>query len=206
MNADFEMELAAMPRAYRRTHSFKLLNARLAAHLLWLTSPGDALLLEETWPDALAAEAERRGVELILLASAKNQSQRVFTPWGWTAGVVAVGESVGARVPHVSLETVQRVNSKLWSHALEQELGVSLPDASAAATFEELQAAVARGCPREDDKWVIKSPFGFAARERVLGRGARLEGAQAVRRRRDAHIPAVARTTARVRRDGGDKI
>jgi hypothetical protein len=51
--------------------------------------------------------------------------------------------------------------------------------ACAAASFAELAEAVARACPRADDKWVIKSPFGFAARERVLGRGARLEGAQA---------------------------
>ncbi|HYG12187.1 MAG TPA: hypothetical protein VD835_19730, partial [Pyrinomonadaceae bacterium] len=69
-------------------------------------------------------------------------------------------------------------------HALEQELGVGMPGARAAASFAELEEAVARACPRADDKWVIKSPFGFAARERVLGRGARLEGAQAIWARR----------------------
>ncbi|HEX8117298.1 MAG TPA: hypothetical protein VF521_08500, partial [Pyrinomonadaceae bacterium] len=34
--------------------------------------------------------------------------------------------------------------------------------------------------PGADDKWVVKSPHGFAARERVLGRGPRVEGPQAV--------------------------
>ena len=34
-------------------------------------------------------------------------------------------------------------------------------------------------CPGANDKWVIKSPFGFAARDRVLGRGPILESPQA---------------------------
>ncbi|HYO98796.1 MAG TPA: hypothetical protein VER76_01130 [Pyrinomonadaceae bacterium] len=184
MNADFETELAARGGAYRRPLSFVALNRRLAPHLLRLASHGDALLLEDAWPDALVSEAERRGVELLLLADARKQEHRIFTPWGWTPSAVAIGERVGARVPHVSLEVVRRVNSKLWSHALEQEFGVAMPGARVAADFDELQEAVARACPQDGDKWVIKSPFGFAARERVLGRGARLEGAQATWARR----------------------
>jgi hypothetical protein len=74
---------------------------------------------------------------------------------------------------------VARVNSKLWSHALEVELGTAQPGAAIAATFAELKAAVARACPQPDDKWVVKSPYGFAARDRVLGRGPRLEQPQA---------------------------
>lgn len=178
MNADFEMELAAGSGAYRRPLSFAPVNRRLAPHLLWLASPGDALLLEEIWPESLTTEAERRGVELIQVNSANDQQARIFSPWGWTRSVIALGERVGATALPVSLDTIRRVNSKLWSHALEQELGIALPGACATANYEELRAAVARACPHDDDKWVIKSPFGFAARERVLGRGARLEGAQ----------------------------
>ncbi|HYG11246.1 MAG TPA: hypothetical protein VD835_14965, partial [Pyrinomonadaceae bacterium] len=47
MNADFETELAAHGRAYRRPLSFVALNRRLAPHLLQLAREGDALLLEE---------------------------------------------------------------------------------------------------------------------------------------------------------------
>jgi hypothetical protein len=64
-----------------------------------------------------------------------------------------------------------RVNSKLWSHALEVELGIAQTGAALADTFENLQEAVARACPGAEDKWVVKSPYGFAARDRVLGRG-----------------------------------
>ncbi|HEV7902615.1 MAG TPA: hypothetical protein VGO96_02145 [Pyrinomonadaceae bacterium] len=187
MNADFETELAAAAGgdAYRRTQAFAALNQRLAPHLLWLASPGDALLLESPWPETLTHEAARRRVELLLLdGNTTPQPDRIFTPWGWTASVVRLGESLGAQLSFPPLETVRRVNSKLWSHALEQELGLDMPGACAASDFDALQEAVARACPRADDKWVIKSPFGFAARERVLGRGAQLEGAQATWARR----------------------
>ncbi|HEY9405482.1 MAG TPA: hypothetical protein VIQ24_22720 [Pyrinomonadaceae bacterium] len=179
MNADFETELATGTGSYRRPLSFVALNRRLAPHLLRLAAEGDALLVEESPAESFNSEARRRGVELVTLDTAHPQSNRIFTPWGWTPGMVALGKRVGAGIPAVSLETVRRVNSKLWSHALEQELGVEMAGARAAESFAELEEAVGRACPREDDKWVIKSPFGFAARERMLGRGARLEGAQA---------------------------
>lgn len=179
MNADFEVELAAPAGRYRRTHAFEELNRRLAPKLLWLASEGDGLLMPEPWPDDLRAEAARRGVELVSTSDAGGQSHRVFTPWGWTPSAAEAGERAGALLRPVPFETVRRVNSKLWSHALEVELGLLLPGAALARTFEELEAAVARACPAPSDKWVVKSPFGFAARERVLGRGPGLEEPQA---------------------------
>ena len=179
MNADFEVELAAPAGRYRRTHAFEALNRRLAPKLLWLAREGDGLLLPGAWPESLRAEAARRGVELVNTSNPGGQSRRVFTPWGWTPSAAAAGERAGAQVRPAPFETVGRVNSKLWSHALEVELGVVLPGAALARTFEELEAALARACPGPSDKWVIKSPFGFAARERVLGRGPRMEEPQA---------------------------
>jgi hypothetical protein len=180
MNADFETELSQEDgMKYRRLPFYEALNQRLAPYLLWLARAGDAVLLNEPWPDEVRREAERREVELISPQHAKNLAHHIFTPWGWASSAVALGERVGAIVNPVPLEIVRRVNSKLWSHALEVELGIAQKGASTASTFEELQEAVARACPLPNDKWVIKSPFGFAARDRVLGRGPRLEGAQA---------------------------
>ena len=176
MNADFEMELAAPLGKYRRPASFDKINQRLAAHLLWLAAPGDALLLDQPWSETLRVEASRRGVELVPVDGAAGMASRIFTPWGWTASVVALGERIGATVQPVPLETVARVNSKLFSHSLELEMDIALPGAATASTFQELQEAVARACPKTDDKWVIKSPLGFAARDRVLGRGPTLIG------------------------------
>jgi hypothetical protein len=179
MNADFEAELAHTGGPYRRLPSFEALNHRLAPHLLWLTRAGDALLLSKPWAESLKHEAERREVELISPERSTPQSTRTFTPWGWTPSAVAIGEQVGAIVRPVPNAVVARVNSKLWSHALEIELGLKLPGAATASTFKELQEAVACACPQASQKWVVKSQFGFAARERVLGRGPVLEEPQA---------------------------
>jgi hypothetical protein len=178
MNADFEVELAAPAGSYRRLPSFDALNRRLAAFLLWLARPDDALLIQEPWSEQLRAEARRRSVELISPAEAEDQSARVFTPWGWSPSAVAAGEQVKAVVKPIPFPVVARVNSKLWSHALEVELGIAQPGAALAQTFAELQEVVARACPQPHDKWVVKSPYGFAARDRVLGRGPLLEQPQ----------------------------
>jgi hypothetical protein len=179
MNADFETEISAPAGSYRRRPSFDALNRRLSQHLLWLARPGDALLLDEPWPEQLRSEASRRRVELVSTAKPERRSERIFTPWGWTPSAASAGERAGAIVRALPFETVARVNSKLWSHALEVELGTAQRGAALAATFEELREAVARACPEPDDKWVVKSPHGFAARDRVLGRGPTLDEPQA---------------------------
>jgi hypothetical protein len=182
MNADFEVELAhhaaAPGRPYRRTQAFAALNRRLSAQLLRLAAPGDALLAEEPWPDALVSDARRRGVELVSARARAAQAGRLFTPWGWTPTAVEAGARAGADVRALPFDVVARVNSKLWSHALEVEMGWALAGASVARTPAELSEAAGRACPGAGDKWVVKSPYGFAARERVLGRGPRVGEAQ----------------------------
>lgn len=185
MNADFEVELAHDAhdtRPYRRTQAFDALNRRLAPHLLRLARPGDGLLFEVPWTNALVKEARARAVELVSPRAAESgrtpQAERLFTPWGWTRSAAEDGSRAGAAVRPLDFEVVARVNSKLWSHALEVEMDWALPGARVVSNVEELQEAAAVACPGADDKWVVKSPYGFAARERVLGRGPRVEGAQ----------------------------
>ena len=182
MNADFEVELAhgAGAGPYRRTQASAALNRRLSPQLLWLARPGDALLVAEPGPDAFVREARRRGVELVPQGACGPQAGRLFTPWGWTPSAAEAGLRAGADVRALPFDVVARVNSKLWSHALEVEAGWALPGAAVARTPEELSEAAARACPGPQDKWVVKSPYGFAARDRVLGRGPRVEGPQAV--------------------------
>ncbi|MGH9944692.1 MAG: hypothetical protein ACRD9R_20280 [Pyrinomonadaceae bacterium] len=179
MNADFESELGAPRGRYVRSRPVAERNRNLSRHLLWLAAPGDGLLVEPPFPERLSGEAAERGVELIPTSSPGAQAHRLFTPWGWTHGAIELGAKVGTVIQPVPPRLVKRVNSKLWSYALEVELGVALPGATVTASLSELREAVVRACPRPGDKWVIKSPFGFAARERVLGRGPTLEGPQA---------------------------
>ena len=106
MNADFETELAAPRGKYRRSSFFDQLNRRLAPHLLWLAAPGDALLVESPPSPELSSDAARRGVELVSVGRAADQSYRVFTPWGWTPSAVALGERIGAIIAPPALGTV----------------------------------------------------------------------------------------------------
>ena len=179
MNADFEEELAHSSVSYRRRSSFDALNRALAPNLLHLTRPGDALLFDQPWSDTLRSEAGRREVELLSTKGSPPQTSHIFTPWGWTQDAIRMGEETGSIVRPIPIDIVARVNSKLWSFELEKELGVSLRGSAACSSFEELEQAVKLACPAREDKWVIKSPFGFAARERVLGRGPTLDGPQA---------------------------
>lgn len=179
MNADFEVELSQSAGAYRRLPAFEALNRKLSKHLLWLAKGGDALLLKEPWSDELRREACERGVELVAPHSSMQLVDYNFKPWGWTESAVRAGQEAGAMLSPVPLDVVRRVNSKLWSHALEVESGWAIEGAATASTLEELREAVARACPAPGDKWVIKSPFGFAARDRVLGRGPLLDTPQA---------------------------
>jgi hypothetical protein len=180
MNADFEIELSQAPGTYRRLPAAEALNRRLAPHLLWLARAGDALLLREPWSEHLESEAQSRGVELVAPEHSTRLTKHIFTPWGWTPSAVAAGEQVGAIVSQpAAFSRIARVNSKLWSHALEVEMGWAQAGAATAATIAELRERAAIRCPGAGDKWVIKSPFGFAARDRVLGRGPVLEAPQA---------------------------
>ena len=178
MNADCESELARLPERYFRPASFDAINRRLAERLLLLARAGDALLIAEPWSDELRSEAARREVELIAPDKPARQSHRRFTPWGWTPSAIQMGEQAGAIVEPIAPEIVRRVSSKLWSYELERELGVALPGASVARTFDELREMIAASFPGEAEKWVIKSLFGFAARDRVLGRGGEIGAAQ----------------------------
>lgn len=179
MNADFEIELAAMPADYQCQPTIYKINRKLAPNLLWLAERGDALLIAQPWSSELRAQAEMRGVELIDTTKPQDQSMRVFTPWGWTPSAVAAGTLAGSIVTPIPYQIIAKINSKLFSHELEQELGITLPGATVTSNFAELADAVARACPAATDKWIVKSPLGFASRERVLGRGPVLAGAAA---------------------------
>jgi hypothetical protein len=178
MNADFEAEIGAWPAPYHRTPTIARRNRRLALALLPLAREGDAVLVDAPWPAAARDEAAARGVEIVLPGG--DARKRRFTPWGWTPSAIAAGERAGAIVEPVPLDVVARVNSKRFSHEIERDLGIAPSGAMLAGSLEELERAVARACPGRGDKWVVKSLFGFAARERVLGRGPAIDPPSAV--------------------------
>ncbi len=171
MNADCEAELAVWPAPYRRIPTIARRNRALAPALLWLAERGDALVVERPWEPELVAQAAERGVELLNRDGIDDAAGLRLEPWGWTPSAAEEGARHGAAVNGPSIDVVRRMSSKLFSHSLERELGVGVRGATVVDSMESLAAALGTACPRPHDKWVVKSPFGFAARERVLGRG-----------------------------------
>ncbi|HQR37865.1 MAG TPA: hypothetical protein PLF26_05635 [Blastocatellia bacterium] len=175
MNADFEVELEALPARYRPRPTIERRNVRLEPSLLWLATPGDAILTRQPWPVELRDRAEAVGVSLVAFDNPGDHRDRQFSPWGWTPSAIELARRSGASADHPPVDVVARVNSKLFSHALERELGIEIAGATVATTLDVLHDAAARACPGADDKWVVKGPFGFNARERVLGRGPAID-------------------------------
>ncbi|MBI4850362.1 MAG: hypothetical protein HY819_00910 [Acidobacteria bacterium] len=180
MNADFEMELANPPTyKYLCSPIVEKINKQLAPNLLWLAAKDDSLLLEKPWSKDIVELAKEKKVDLISLDSKDKYPNKVFTPWGWTPSAITLGSKLETIISAPNLELIAKINSKLFSFQLEQEWGIAMSKAAIANNFEELKEIVAKSCPNPEDKWVIKSPMGVAARERVLGRGAELIGASA---------------------------
>lgn len=174
VNTEFEAELAAGAR-FRPRPIHETMNRRLTRGVAdLLAAPDDGLLAPEAWHAELRDLVAERGLELISVENPPDQSHRVFCPWGRTSRAIAVGARTGADVTGPAPEIVRAVNSKRFSHRLERTLGLADPRAAECTTPDELARQVARVCPDPEMKWVIKHPFGVAARERVLGRGPTL--------------------------------
>lgn len=177
MNADFEMELAnTSANRYFCSPIVEKINKQLAPNLLWLASKGDILLVENPWSEETQKLAKHRQVELVALSTKAKYPNKIFTPWGWTPNAIELGKKLETIVNTPNLELIRKINSKLFSFELEKEWDIAMPKAAIASSFEELKEIVANACQDPEEKWVIKSPMGVAARERVLGRGGHLTG------------------------------
>ena len=88
-------------------------------------------------------------------------------PWGVTPSVA--GALPKQRFCESTL--IKELNDKRFSHRLERELGCALPGATIVDSVESLRAAVLAN--RGD--WVLKHPLGVGGRERVTGKGSRLD-------------------------------
>ena len=101
-----------------------------------------------------------------------------FIPWGVTP---TVKKHLKTPETYPTVEAVKEVNSKVFSHRLEQHLGLALAGSCLVDTLDKLKQAV-KQCPAN---WVLKHPLGVGGRERCLGhQGELLQSAENWARKR----------------------
>lgn len=205
-NFDFEHELheLADPNGWQRSPAIRRLLAERASVWIGLANDGDLIwtpeeISESFWQELAAVGLPRvRGVSDLGTLAADNIE---LVPWGWSRSAFALagcpvgwdsvptasenwsGRSPNLRNAHsLPSDTAVRLgNSRAWSFALEQDLGVALPGAARIERLADFSSTVAQSAHLCDDhpdehRWVIKANFGMAARERILGRGLALSG------------------------------
>jgi hypothetical protein len=101
-----------------------------------------------------------------------NAAVRWGRPWGWSEVNVRWGRGHGLTMNPPPLEVVRRANSRRFSSAMEQRLGVAPDEAALVTSLPELQAAL--GPMAQGRRWVVKADFSTAARDRLLGDGPTL--------------------------------
>ena len=180
-NFDFEHELAASS-GWNPSAVLRRISAERSVSWISLADDGDLIWSPEPIPDEFWESLAKQGLPRVLgvvdLNSAVATTQKVV-PWGWSAWTRAIGGATA----RPSDSAVRQGNSREWSFALEQELGVALSGAARLERIEDFLDAVRRsasevGEPAVDHGWVVKASFGMAARERLLGRGLTLTSTQ----------------------------
>lgn len=138
----------------------------------WIVSNLDfeyALRFGSGWTPPRAVEAQMRKWAWILrLVEGWEDAERATGPgvgewlvWGYTD---PLRKWSGAAWP--SSEVVHRVNSKVFSHGVAEDLATELPEVRLCSAMDEVERAI------EDGVVLIKHPLGVSGRERIEVRGA----------------------------------
>ncbi|MBI1313541.1 hypothetical protein GC176_19800 [bacterium] len=179
-NFDFEHELAT-PH-YNRPQRLARVNAALTSCLNALADPGDQIWFPEPPSQGCADELTRAGLLRADWRSSEATSQLrldgpiVLEPWGWSAAAVAFARQLDVNVPSVDLDAVRQANSRTFSFALEESLGVAPPGSARLESSRQLLGAVTESDaawrrPVAEHRVVLKAEFGMSGRERIVMRG-----------------------------------
>lgn len=139
LNGGFDLELAGpMPPALEH------LLPEMTLWFLALSTPEDRIALDTTVPPAFVDYLGRAGLDT---ARSGALPGAVASPWGWDLRSAARLEALAGVQPHPPLDTVARVNSRGFSHALAQRLGCALPGSRACDSPREVGEALAAPGP-----------------------------------------------------------
>lgn len=168
-NLNFEQELAgdrqSLPKPVER------MAAELAACWLPLAAPGDYVWCPQPFDPRFWRRMAKRWLSEVQGVSELSQvpSGLELVPWGWSGAVERFGRRAHARCERPPVSAVMRANSRRLAFDLETGYNAGLPRAAAVNSMAELERALREFGPNE--RWVLKTEFGAAARNRVRGAG-----------------------------------
>jgi hypothetical protein len=107
-----------------------------------------------------------------------------FEPWGWSPRAAQLAMSLSPATPHPDPDTVRFVNSREFLAPFDvswplSDVSESQSFSSLCRTATEVQLVLQRRFADPAARWTIKAGQSHAARNRLLGSGAALTGAQA---------------------------
>jgi len=92
-----------------------------------------------------------------------------LTPWGWSTAMQQFARRVAARMDAPPLSTVRRANSRRFALELEQHWNCGLDLSHGVTSIAELEQVLRD--VRSGERWVLKTEFSSAARERIVCTG-----------------------------------
>ena len=178
-NFDFETRLPGEGKSAGGAGTLPARLARLNAEMapLWLAvvEEGDAIWCPEPIPELFWSSLADRGLPRVRpftrLEDLKSVGSAQLVPWGWNADIVGWATCLGLQFGAPSLDVVRAANSRRYSAEWETRLGTALPGAGPCTSLADVAARLA---PFSSRRWVLKSEFSHAARERILGDGSSL--------------------------------
>ncbi len=121
LNAEFDLSLRPrwlFPDGGSARHRI----TDLAWHALFLAEDNDSVIVPEAAPDDFVSFLHRRGIPMPnVTVEPSHRAGQQFSPMGWNADACMRNRLYHQPVDHPTLETVTRVNGRLFSAAIEEE-------------------------------------------------------------------------------------
>ncbi len=158
-NADFDLKMASSGAHPDGARSFVDL---LGVHYLPALNQEDTLLSSVQWPEHFLHSMAQHGLGMAKTSGDVSVSSRkTFDVFGWNADAEAKSACLNtSQVPsHPDVETIKKVNSKLYSRVVEKQLFKDGTRSQSIANIQDIQTYLQQ---HPTSAYLFKGPFGNA--------------------------------------------
>ncbi len=125
------------------------------------------LVAQEGVPDARTSQSVLGSPKLLRQLSELAEQGAFLMPMGASAEEQKITDATGLRMAVPDADTFERVNSKIYSRRLVEELGLRTISGYACETVEELRDALGDG-PSKEQPVIVKDAFGVSGKGLVV--------------------------------------